>query len=121
MKTKNNLTTLSSKDIENILILAGWTNEAIIFANNYCKTPEEKEEVTNKIFDKARKLIGLYIKSPENQKKAILTEIRKLGEKQAVEELHEIFEINTPDNSNEMTFNSPYQYPEDGEKGDPQQ
>jgi len=128
MKTKNNQTTLISKDIKhitNVLILAEYGPDMISFVIEYWnKTPEEKEEVNEKArryFEAVYEFAVLYFKSSESQKEAILAELSKLAKQQAVADLHKILGINTYDDSNEMTFSSPYQYPEDVEKGDPQQ
>ncbi len=117
MKTKNNLTTISNKDIINVLILAEYGPVLIGFIIEYWnKTPEEKEEFNEKarrFCEEVYEVISLYFKSSESQKEAILVELRKLGEKLAVAELHKILGINTPDISNEMKFENPYQYSED--------
>lgn len=110
-----NITKKDNKNILTILTLAGLAHDMIGFVIDY-KTPEEKEEVNEKMrryFEAVYKSVVLYLKSSESQKKAILSEILKLGEKQAVADLHEILGINTPDISNEMTFTNPYQYNED--------
>lgn len=119
-KTKNNQTTISNKDIKditNVLILAKYGPEMISFVIEYWnKTPEEREEVNEKarrFCEAVYEVISLYFKSSESQKEAIVAELTKLAKQQAVAELHEILGINTPDISNEMKFENPYQYSED--------
>ncbi len=117
MKTKNNLTTISNKDIINVLILAEYGPVLIGFIIEYWnKTPEEKDEFNEKakrFCEEVYEVISLYFKSSESQKEAIAAELTKLAKQQTVAELHETLGINTPDISNEMKFENPYQYSED--------
>ncbi len=112
MKTKKDI-----KDITDVLNLANLGLESTKFIIDYWnKTPEEREEVNEKarrLCEAAYEIAVLYFKSSESQKEAISVELRKLGEKLAVAELHKILGINTPDISNEMKFVNPYQYSED--------
>ena len=117
MAMSTRMKTMKTKDIESVLVLAGWSYTVIRVVIDYSnKTPEEKEKFSEKIgkfVDKTIKLIISYYGSPEIYKKAIVDEITKIGKQQVVAEVHEIFEINAADYSNEMTFTNPYQYPDE--------
>ncbi len=117
MKTKNNQTALSTKDITDALTLANFGLESIEFIIDYWnKTLEEREEIHENIKRFANQILSfieLLSSSPENEQTVIMVELRKLGEKLAIAKLHKILGINTPDISNEMNFENPYQYPED--------
>ena len=84
---------MKTKDIESVLVLAGWSYTVIRVVIDYSnKTPEEKEKFSEKIgkfVDKTIKLIISYYGSPEIYKKAIVDEITKIGKQQVVAEVHE--------------------------------
>ncbi len=108
---------ITEKDITDVLVLANCSLNTINFIVDYWnKTPEEREEVHEELKRIAKGLLDsvfLYLTSPINEQKAILVELRKLGEKLAIAKLHKILGINEPDISNEMKFENPYQYDED--------